>query len=401
LKRIIYALAFLAGAFAPIARAQAPSLDSVQVDSVAVYSTHKHSFFTATRTVTDTVEVARPLASGVDTATVGDTTYTKFWSEQIVKITDSTKVRVAAPSTTVGVPYGPSGYLQETSSGSFTFAPNESANKDAFVMDAINEARARGVPTQLALPCGAHSSTNLGWCLEKTAAGVIQFSQARFDSALARTLTPATRAEIVKAHRDGIVTSILLFDEPWVKGGDDGAGSIVGNTWGPKGMTRAFVDVRCAQVKALLPGVPVGTSDHLTAYDSNGATKVCDFGQFQYSHRFGDVVAWRNAALARGKRDGYQVTFSMNVINGGTQDRDGTYDCVGSQFGPKGQRSPNCGMTEAQIKNVLDVLLGHGAGGQMMWRFDAVRYARADWTRAFNYGLALAKTRPYTPLRVR
>jgi hypothetical protein len=37
---------------------------------------------------------------------------------------------------------------------------------------------------------------------------------------------------------------------------------------------------------------------------------------------------WRHAGLAMAARDYHAILFSMNVLNGGTQDKDGTWDCT-------------------------------------------------------------------------
>jgi hypothetical protein len=110
--------------------------------------------------------------------------------------------------------------------------------------------------------------------------------------------------------------------------------------------------------------------------------RVCDLIISQYSARnektYGTVEAWRDSALAMGARDGHQVLFSMNVLNGGTQDQDvvkklpgAVWDCR-SEGGIKGQDSPNCAPTPAQVKRWGLTLGPSSCGAMVMWRYDSV-----------------------------
>jgi hypothetical protein len=175
----------------------------------------------------------------------------------------------------------------------------------------------------------------------------------------------------------------------------------VGNTWGPPGtITRARADSLCGFVKKLLPpGVPVGLSDHLT-WDPGKQLKVCDFTQPQFSNRFGDIARWRDSILARAAKAGHQTQFSFNILNGGTQDRDGTWDCK-DQGGRKGQRQPNCQMTPTQVTAAVTQLGAKTCSGLMMWRYDPTRYSSADYLEVIRQGLLLQKSRYLDPCRVR
>jgi hypothetical protein len=108
---------------------------------------------------------------------------------------------------------------------------------------------------------------------------------------------------------------------------------------------------------------------------------VCDLILSQYSARnektYGTVEAWRDSALAMGKRDGHQVMFSMNVLNGGTQDQDvvkkeknAVWDCR-NEGGVLGQNSPNCAPTPVQVKRWGLTLGSSSCGAMVMWRYDA------------------------------
>src|SRR5262245_26224850 len=177
------------------------------------------------------------------------------------------------------------------------------------------------------MPCGSHSGdknsagefTKLGNCLVDSA-GIATFSMKRFDSALTAVLgTKGIKDTLAALYRDGLLSGLNLMDEPWVSGGDDGAGLIVGNTWRPKGtITRARADTLCMKAHALAHGIPAGMSDHLT-WDPKGKLKVCDFTIPQFSNRFGKIGTWRDSMLSRSKAQGLQNVFSFNIVNGGTQ----------------------------------------------------------------------------------
>jgi hypothetical protein len=74
--------------------------------------------------------------------------------------------------------------------------------------------------------------------------------------------------------------------------------------------------------------------------------------------------------------------FGLNILNGGNQDRDGTWDCK-DQGGILGQYSPNCAMTAQQLKD-FGGTLGPAGCGLLLWRYDAAYISRADNQDAFR-----------------
>jgi hypothetical protein len=392
-KRFLLALVVFTGAMALALNAQTP--DSTRTDSVAVWSKHTTEWYSHTVVETDTVEVPRPLATGVDSLTKGDTTFYAFWSERITKTEDSAKVVVRAPAKTFGKPFGPADLFDVTNPAPFTYNGGESSALPKYLLENIVKARQKRIAFIANLPCGSHSSIDGGRCMSLNANGVWTFDRVKYVALLEAFNTPEVRTAVAQAYREGWLVGINLMDEPWVSGGDDGAGTVVPNSWGPKGtVTKAVADGLCVEAKRIFPEVPVGMSESHRNWDTSNDLKVCDIGIEQFSYRFGDPVAWREAALAKARRGGSQRVFSFNIINGGTQDKTGTWDCPGII---KGSRSPNCGMTEAQIKQVVEALGDLGCGGLMMWKYDATRFARPDWKRAFEYGAALQAQREARP----
>ena len=95
----------------------------------------------------------------------------------------------------------------------------------------------------------------------------------------------------------------------------------------------------------------------------------------------GAVTADRDSALAMGRRDGHAIAFSMNILNGGTQDKDGTWDCTGT--GGIGTYSPNCRMTASQVKS-YGLVLGPAGCALLMWRYNADFMADPGNQQAFK-----------------
>lgn len=330
------------------------------------------------------------LVVGSDTFTVYG--YSETATTTTVTVDSVVKRKPPPPIVTIGRPYGPAALMDGTTSyAPFTASPNESANRPQWLLDKIAKARLTKLKITPQLPCGSHNISNLGNCLVLKN-GVPTFSRQRFDSAMATYNTPAVRNALAQAVKDSVVLAVNLLDEPWVTGGGDG------NTWGAVPLSRALTDSLCATAKAALgPTVPVGTSDQ-TKWQRTGVWKVCDVGLAQYSYRFGQLAAWRDSILAVSAQQGYQSMFSMNWINGGTQDKSGVWDCPGSH---KGQREPNCQMTPAQIVTAVTALGGSGCGILMMWRYDANRMALPGYGTAFQESANIQKQRAVTICTVR
>jgi hypothetical protein len=283
------------------------------------------------------------------------------------------------PTVGVGIPYGPFGSWDAMSlranTGSFTL--NMQSVTASNVVARIDAARANKVKLVLAMTGGAHDNylTN----------GV--FDRSKWNARMDDYNTAAIKTAVASAVADGVIIGNSVMDEPHVSGGGDG------NTWGPVGtMTKARVDSLCGYVKAIFPTLPVGVAHQHDKFEPTKSYRVCEFLLDQYSTRLGDVIAWREAGLALGARDHHAILFSMNLLNGGTQDRDGTWDCR-DQGGRLGQQAPSCQMTAAQVRD-YGLALGPAGCGLLMWRYDDAFMAAADNQRAFSDVGANLATRP-------
>jgi hypothetical protein len=282
-------------------------------------------------------------------------------------IADTAVVTVAAPApapTPVagpGLPFGPYRLMSSTSTTApFTLSAND--NSPSTIVDQIAAARSKGVSIMLVMTGGSHKATNPGCCLS-IIDGVLQFDHAKWSARLATFNTATIRDAIAKGVADGTIIGATVMDEPYVHGTGDG------NTWGPAGtMTKLRVDSLCGEVKRYFPTLPAGVEHQHQLFEPTKSYRVCDFIVDQYGSQYGSVSAWRDAGLAMAARDHHAILFSMNVLNGGTQDKDGTWDCTNGSGG-KGLYAPNCRMTPTQLRDFGSALGPRGCG-LFMWRYD-------------------------------
>jgi hypothetical protein len=270
---------------------------------------------------------------------------------------------VAPPPTTgrIGVPFGASQQLSRIGSISAPFTMTMDGYSPSNIVTRIQAARTGGYTLLLALPGGSHSN------YMSTIDGVYQFDGNKWRAAMDSYNTSTIRQAVAQGVSDGTIVAANIMDEPYVFGGATGGG----NTWGPKGtMTKARVDSLCGYVKNIFPTLPNGPEAQHQLFEPDKSYRVCDLYIDQYKAAYGSVTTYRDAGLAMAARDGHQVMFAVNILDGGVQDKDGTYDCTGAGQGGKGTYSPNCRMTPDQIRDWGNVLGSAGCGGLYMWRYD-------------------------------
>jgi hypothetical protein len=139
--------------------------------------------------------------------------------------------------------------------------------------------------------------------------------------------------------------------------------------------------------KNLFPTLPMGVVHGPPAYKwrtSERFSKV-DFVQFQYAHYIsnGDVAAWRSAVLAANGRDGVKTVFSLNILGGGKQDRDGSWGCTGAGQAGRGPYSPTCRMTSDQVRD-WGRALGPSGCALAMWTYDGAFISKSANQQAFR-----------------
>jgi hypothetical protein len=270
------------------------------------------------------------------------------------------------PMPRTGIPFGPSGGMLGVTPEVAPFTMTIQGVSPSNIQSYLSKARAAKASLLLNMTGGHHDKYLTGG----------KFDYGKWVAAMDAYNTPTIRQAIAEAVNDRTIVGASVMDEPHVSGGGDG------NTWGPKGtMTKSLVDKMCGYAKSMFPTLPVGVAHRHDAFEPEKSYRVCEFFISQYSARHGSVTAFREEALALARRDGHTVVFGINILNGGTQDRDGNWDCAGT--GGKGTYAPNCRMTAGQIRE-YGMALGPSGCGLTMWRYDPSFMANADNRRAFQ-----------------
>jgi hypothetical protein len=306
----------------------------------------------------------------------------------------------------LGIPFGPGNLFRSISNietvGTESFSLGMDGVTHNYIIDRINAVRelnaSRPVKVKLltSMTGGPHTASDSGRFL-RTINGELQFSMAEWKKAMRLYNTPEIKNAVADAVRDGIIIGNNVMDEPFVSGEGDG------NTWGPPGtMTKARVDSMCKFVKdSVFPTLPTGVAHSHHLFEPEKSYQSCDFIIDQYSARFGaagngsisDVTAYRDEGLRIATAGNHAIIFAYNVINGGVQDKDGTWDCSGAGQGNLGQREPNCSMTPAQIRDWGQVL-GPAGCAMTLWRYDDAFMANSSNQQAFADVAALLSTKP-------
>jgi hypothetical protein len=290
-------------------------------------------------------------------------------------LADTSTITITAPlgSATYGIPFGPWAAWKGTTilkANTEVFTASIGGVSRDSILARIDAARTKRVKLFLAMTGGSHDN------YLSTINGVYQFDMAKWKAKMNTFNTTAIKTAVAAAVADGTIIGNSVMDEP------NAAGTGDGNTWGPAGtMTKARVDSLCGYVKSIFPTLPTGVVHRYDVFEPTKAYRTCDFIVSQYATRLGSVTAYRDGGLAMAQRDGIAIAFSMNIINGGIQDRDGTWDCTGT--GGLGTYSPNCRMTAQELKD-YGLVLGPAGCGFTLWQYDSDFMSRSDNQQSFK-----------------
>jgi hypothetical protein len=312
----------------------------------------------------------------------------------------SAPVTVTTPSSgKLGIAYGPYNMFASTSSlepNTDVFSGGLVGVTPSSIAAVLNTARTNGLSVMITMTGGGHfnymSDLNGGTC-DQTEYKNDQciFDMARWKSFMDGFNTTTIKDLVSKAVADGVIVGNSVMDEPhvhWGLGGD-------GNNWGPSGtLTKVRVDELCGYVKKYFPSMPVGVAHQHYIFEPQNSYKVCEFIIDQYSWRSsvknadgsfspgnGNVDQYIADAKAQAQKEGIALAFSMNILNGGVQDKDGTYDCAGT--GGTGTYAPNCRMTPTQVEE-WGKKLGVTGCFMTMWRYDSTFMSKSTNQAAFE-----------------
>jgi hypothetical protein len=321
-------------------------------------------------------------SSGLYTAGPTGGTFRVVAKESVSGLADSSAVSVTAPATTsttaTGIPYGPFALWDTYTTvkwGPTPFTTSIQSDAPSGVVTRINAARTMGQKLILFMPGGAHTPylTNGAFDLGKWKAAVDAFN------------TSTIRQAVAQAVSDGTVIGNDMMDEPEHK------------SWGGV-VTKAMLDQMATYAKQYFPTLPMGINyGHSAAYTwRTGETlKVVDFtiSQYSYDVNKGDVTTYRSNVLNRAQLEGWTPAFSLNLLDGGVPDNDGTYDCTGSGQAGTGTYGTNCRMTASDMRTWGQALLPKGCL-LLSWKFDGAFMSRSDDQQAFRDVAGQAATLP-------
>jgi hypothetical protein len=255
-----------------------------------------------------------------------------------------------------GIAFGPFGLWKSAKiadTGPFTGSHNYT-DASSIIMQ-INNARSKNHRLVLAMTGGPSS--------RYTTRG--RFDWSKWKRKMDTFNSSAIRRAVAAGVMDGTIVGNALIDEPETA------------QWGP-GMTKAVIDKMATYAKALFPTLPMGVNQGPPAYRwrSSERYRKVDYVVNQYAWwvTSGNVERWRQEVLAQARRDGVTPAFSLNILNGGVQDRKG-WDCRGT--GGKGIRYPNCRLSSEQVRTWAKTL---GASGcvMVMWKYDRAFMSKAS-----------------------
>jgi hypothetical protein len=266
-----------------------------------------------------------------------------------------------------GLPYGPIGMWSSWTS--FSWGPQPFTGTQNFVEASgvtkrIEYARSRRQRLILAMTGGPTSyyTTN----------GRFDFN--KWKKRMNTYNTSAIRQAVAGGVADGTIIGNQLIDEPETK------------RWGGV-PTKSLIDEMARYVKSIFPTLPVGVNHgppgHL--WRASERYRALDYVIYQYNHYIttGNAAQWRDQVLAQARRDGVTPAFSLNILDGGKQDRDGSYGCNGAGQAGAGTYRPNCRMTAAQVKE-WGRTLGPAGCTLQMWRYDGAYMSKSDNQDAFR-----------------
>lgn len=198
------------------------------------------------------------------------------------------------------------------------------------------------------------------------------FDMAKWKKAINAYNTSSIKRAVAEAVSDGTVIGNQLVDEPETSKWRDS-------------FTKRKLDEMAVYARQLFPTLPMGVVHGPPGYKWRSGERYnkLDFVRYQYNWNVtdGNVGEWRQAVLAQARRDGVTPAFSLNILDGGVQDRKGTWDCGGT--GGKGTYYPNCRMTPDQVRTWGRALVGEGCF-LAMWRYDDAFMSKSANKDAFK-----------------
>lgn len=211
-----------------------------------------------------------------------------------------------------------------------------------------------------------------------------QFDLVKWKARMDLFNTPAIKAAIATGVQNGTIIGASVMDEPNHR------------DWGGV-VSKATIDEMARYVKGYFPTLPVGVVI-VHWWRPTERYQDIDFIVDQYDWwqspngpgggQSGNILGWRDAALAMAQANGISIAFSLNIIDGGIQDltspdRIEAWRCPVPATGGRGLRSPVCRMSPTQIRD-WGQTLGVAGCALLMWRYEGPFMLREDNQVAFK-----------------
>jgi hypothetical protein len=252
-----------------------------------------------------------------------------------------------------GLPFGPIGLWNSDTTvswGPLPFSASHNYTHAGGIIAQVNTARAMRHRLVLAMTGGLSTrySTNG------------QFDFVKWTNRMDTFNTPAIRDAVAAGVADGTIIGNQLIDEPETR------------RWGGV-INKATIDQMARYAKDIFPTLPMAVNHGPPAHHWRASERyqVLDYVIYQYNHWItaGDIVAWREEVLAQARQDGVTPAFSLNVLDGGVQDRGTNYSCTGPGQAGRGTYHPNCRMTPDQVRTWAREIGGAGCA-MFLWRYE-------------------------------
>jgi hypothetical protein len=246
----------------------------------------------------------------------------------------------------------------------------------------LNSSRPKGIITQI----GAARRMNQRLVLSLTGGSASdlmtsgKFDMAKWKNRINAYNTSTIRNAIAAAVSDGTVIGNQLIDEPETPKWNDS-------------FTKKKLDEMAVYTRKLFPTLPMGVVHGPPGYKWRTGERYykLDFVRYQYNWNVtqGNLGAWRQAVLDQARKDGVTPALSLNILDGGVQDRKGSWDCSGT--GGKGTYYPNCRMTPTQVRDWGKALVSYGCF-LAMWRYDDAFMSKSANKDAFKSVASAARS---------
>jgi len=288
----------------------------------------------------------------------------------------TTATPLASATTSSGIPYGPTSLWANAttlSAGSAPFNGSQVSVGPGSILTAIATARTKSQRIILAMTAASATTFLTNG----------KFDVTKWKSQMSRFNTASIRNGIAQAVSDGVVLGNMMMDEPETV------------RWGGN-VTKALLDQMAVYAKGMFPSLPQGVNIGPPAYrkwQTTATFSKVDWVRYQYSWGVtnGNIGEWRDGVLAVARKDGVQPAFSLNILDGGTVDNSGAWDCPWSAKGTYGH---NCNMTADQVRSYGRTLAAAGGCAMMMWRYDYAYITKSANQDAFRDVASAAAAAP-------